>query len=149
MLHENAKLRGDVSIVLKDKAGNIKEERNIRNLVVNVGLNLILSRLRDTSKGVMTHMAVGTNGTTPAAGNTDLLAIAGSREGLDSTTVVDNTITYVASFEAGKGTGALVEAGIFNNSTGGDMLCRTTFPVVNKGADDVMAITWTITLSAV
>jgi hypothetical protein len=149
MLHEKANVRGDVSIVLKDSEGNIKDQREIRNLVVNVGLNLILSRLKDTSKGVMTHMAVGTNNTTPSATQTDLQAIAGSREVLDSTTVVDNTITYVASFEAGKGTGALVEAGIFNNSTGGDMLCRTIFPVVNKGADDVMAITWTITLSAV
>lgn len=149
MLHEKANLRGDVSIVLKDSEGNIKDQRQIRNLVVDVGLNLILSRLKDTSKGVMTHMAVGTNNTTPSASQTDVQAIAGVREALDSTTVVGNTITYVASFEAGKGTGALVEAGIFNNSTGGDMLCRTVFPVVNKGADDVMAITWTITLSAV
>jgi len=148
MLHENAKLRGDVSIVLKDKSGNVKDERNITNLVVDVGLNLILVRLKDTSKNVMSHMAVGTNATTPVAGHTDLLSIAGVREPLDSTTVTNNSITYVSSFEAGEGTGALVEAGIFNNSTGGDMLCRTTFPVVNKGADDVMSITWTITLSA-
>jgi len=45
-------------------------------------------------------------------------------------------------------TGAVVEAGIFNNGTigQGDMLARTTFPVVNKGADDILAIEWTITL---
>jgi hypothetical protein len=148
MLHENAKLRGDVSIVLKDKSGNVKDKRDITNLVVDTGLNLILTRLKDTSKNVMSHMAVGTNSTTPVAGHTDLLSIAGSREPLDSTTVNGNSITYVSSFEAGDGTGSLVEAGIFNNSTGGDMLCRTTFPVVNKGADDVMSITWTITLSS-
>jgi hypothetical protein len=29
------------------------------------------------------------------------------------------------------------------------MLCRTTFAVVNKAADDTMTVTWTITLSAV
>lgn len=148
MLHENAKLRGDVSIVLKDKSGNVKDKRDITNLVVDSGLNLILTRLKDTSKNVMSHMAVGTNSTTPVAGHTDLLSIVGSREPLDSTTVTGNSITYVSSFEAGEGTGSLVEAGIFNNSTGGDMLCRTTFPVVNKGADDVMSITWTITLSS-
>jgi hypothetical protein len=55
--------------------------------------------------------------------------------------------TYVASFPAGTGTGAVTEAGIFNASSGGTMLCRTVFSVVNKGADDAMSITWTITVS--
>jgi hypothetical protein len=43
----------------------------------------------------------------------------------------------------------VTEAGIFNALTGGDMLCRTVFPVVNKGADDTMSVTWTVTLNAV
>jgi hypothetical protein len=72
----------------------------------------------------------------------------GSREALDSTTVTDNTIQYIASFEAGDGTGAVTEAGIFNAATGGSMLCRTVFSVVNKAADDTMSVTWTITISA-
>ena len=55
---------------------------------------------------------------------------------------------YVASFEAGDATGAVTEAGLFNAVTGGDMLCRTVFAVVNKAADDTMTVTWTITVSA-
>jgi hypothetical protein len=47
----------------------------------------------------------------------------------------------------GVGTGAISEAGIFNASSGGTMLCRTVFPVVNKQASDTIAITWTITIS--
>jgi hypothetical protein len=69
-----------------------------------------------------------------------------------------NTITYACTFLPGTGTGAIVEAGIFNDSSpshtesvsslvGGVMLCRTTFAVVNKGADDTMSITWTVTIS--
>lgn len=69
-----------------------------------------------------------------------------------------NTITYACTFAPGTGTGAIVEAGIFNDSSpshtetvsglvGGVMLCRTTFAVVNKGADDTMSITWTVTIS--
>jgi len=27
------------------------------------------------------------------------------------------------------------------------MLCRTTFPVVNKAAGDSIAVTWTVTVS--
>jgi len=148
MLNENLKLRGDVSLVLKGKDGKVKDSREIKNLIVNDGLNFICSRMAGTSASVMSHMALGSGTTAPAAGQTDLVSILGSREALDSSTVSSNTITYVASFEAGDGTGAVTEAGIFNASTGGDMLCRTTFSVVNKEADDTMSVTWTITLTA-
>ena len=53
----------------------------------------------------------------------------------------------VSAFGAGVGTGALTEAGIFNASSGGTMLCRTEFDVVNKGSADTMTITWTVTVS--
>ena len=60
-----------------------------------------------------------------------------------------NTIAYVSSFEAGDATGAVVvEAGIFNASSSGTMLCRVVFSAINKAADDTMSVTWTITLSA-
>jgi hypothetical protein len=66
---------------------------------------------------------------------------------LDSTGVSNNIVTYTATFPAGTGTGALTEAGVFNDSSAGDMLCRTTFSVVNKAAADSMIITWAITIS--
>ena len=100
------------------------------------------------SAAVMSHMAVGSSTTAAAAGQTDLVSILGSREALDSATASANTIAYVSSFEAGEGTGAVTEAGIFNAASSGTMLCRTVFAVVNKGADDTMSITWTITLTA-
>jgi hypothetical protein len=56
-------------------------------------------------------------------------------------------VTYVATFPAGTGTGAVTEAGIFNASSSGTMLCRTVFPVVNKQSGDSMTITWTVTVS--
>ena len=88
--------------------------------------------MEGTSESVMSHMALGSGTTAAAAGDTDLGSILGSREALDSTTVSTNTITYVASFEAGDGTGAVTEAGIFNASTGGTMLCRVVFSEINK-----------------
>lgn len=148
MIKEALKLRGDLGIVLRDKDGNIKEQREEKNLVVSAGLNFICDRMEGTSEAVMSHMAVGSGTTAAAAGDTDLESILGSREALDSTTVSGSTITYVSSFEANEGTGAITEAGIFNASTAGTMLCRTVFSVVNKAADDTLQITWTITLSA-
>ena len=76
------------------------------------------------------------------------MSILGSREAIDTINVAANAITYVSSFEAGDGTGAVTEAGIFNAASSGDMLCRTVFSVVNKGASDSMTITWAITLTA-
>jgi hypothetical protein len=152
MLNENLKLGGEVSLVLKDKDGNVKDTREIKNLVVNAGLAYITSRMVDASKAVMSHMALGSNNTAAAAPQTDLQSILGSREAIDTTTITGSNnekVQYVCAFEAGDATGAIVEAGIFNAASGGDMLCRTTFAVVNKAADDTMTVTWTITLSAV
>ena len=148
MINDNLKLRGDVAIVLKDKDGNIKDTREITNLVVNTGLTFICSRMAAASAGVMSHMAVGSGTTSPAAGQTDLVSILGSREALDSTSASSNTITFVSSFEAGEGTGAITESAIFNASSGGTMLARVTFAAVNKAAADTMSITHTITLTA-
>ena len=151
MINENLKLSGQLNIVLKDKNGKVKEERVEKNLVVNKGLAFIISRMKGTDKGVMSHMALGSSSTAEAAGQSDLVSILGAREVLDSTTITGTNsekIVYVSSFEAGDATGAVKEAGIFNAATTGDMLSRTTFEVVNKAADDTMAVTWTITLSA-
>jgi len=148
MINDNLKLRGDVAIVVKDKDGKVKDSREIHNLVVSAGLEYICSRMAGTSASVMSHMAVGSGTTAASAGQTDLVSILGAREALDSTSASSNTITYTSSFEAGEGTGAVTEAGIFNASSSGTMLCRTVFAVVNKDADDTMSITWTITLTA-
>jgi len=148
MINDNLKLRGDVAIVVKDKDGKVKDSREIHNLVVSAGLEYICSRMAGTSASVMSHMAVGSGTTAASAGQTDLVSILGSREALDSTSASSNTITYTSSFEAGEGTGAVTEAGIFNALSSGTMLCRTVFAVVNKDADDTMSITWTITLTA-
>lgn len=150
-LVENTSLRGDLKIVVKRSDGSIRDEREVRNLVVNTGLAYIISRMVGTAKAVMSHMALGSGTTAAAAGDTALETQLGSRVSLDSATISGSNnekVVYVATFGAGAATGAVTEAGIFNASTAGDMLCRTVFAVVNKAADDTMEITWTITLSA-
>jgi len=72
---------------------------------------------------------------------------------LTSEVVTSVTVTAVGSgytsaptigFTGGGGSGAAATASM---KEGGDMLARTVFSVVNKGADDSMTITWTITVS--
>jgi hypothetical protein len=145
---ENIKANGALSVVLTDAQGNVKDTREFKNLVVTTGLNYIVSRMKDATATAMSHMELGIGSTAAAAGDTALgSAIAASRTALTSTTVSTNTITYVASFAAGTGTGAVTESGIFNASSAGTMLCRTVFPVVNKQSGDSMTVTWTITVS--
>lgn len=141
MFAEDLVMTGRLEIALN---GALVKE--VPNLVVTSGKNYVASRMYDTSKNAMSHMAVGSSSTSPAAGDTALGSEL-DRQLLVSTTVSGNTVTYVATFDPGEGTGALTEAGLFNAASSGDMLCRTTFSVINKGSSDSMTITWVITVS--
>lgn len=147
MITDFLKATGKLELTLRDSNNNIKQQINVPNLVVTVGKNLIADRLISGSTGVMSHMAVGTSNSSLDAANTALAAQSGSRVALTSATRSDNVITYVCTFDEGVATDALVEAGIFNASTSGTMLCRTTFPVINKEATDTLTINWTVTIS--
>jgi len=152
---EFTKARGDVSIILTDRFGNQKDRRDIHNLVVDVGLEFIISRMVGTDKPVMSHMAIGSDDDTTNAGSfTDLGNTLDTRKPLTSILIEDSglgindSVRHNAAWFEGESTGAVVEAGIFNDGTigQGDMLARTTFPVVNKGPEDILAIEWTITM---
>lgn len=148
MINDSVKLKGELRITLTNEAGNVTHETVVPNLVVTTGKNFIASRMAGTSSNVMSHMEVGTGTTAAANGDTTLeTAISGSRVALTSTTVTDNAVAYVATFPAGTGTGAVTEAGLFNASSSGTMLCRTVFSVINKGAADTLGITWTVTVN--
>ena len=145
MFQENLKVTGAVAIKVFDKNGALKQEQNIKNLVVTSGKEFIAAAMVGTPTQ-MSHMAVGSSSTAAANGDTALGASLG-RVALSSSTSSGAVVTYVATFPAGTGTGAVVEAGVFNDPTAGTMLCRTVFAVVNKGVDDAMSITWAITVS--
>jgi len=141
MLNDGLKLTGKLTIALNDE---IVQE--VPNLVVTAGKEYVASRIKDATATAMSHMAIGT-GSTAAAASQTALGSESARTGLTSTTVSGADIVYVDTFAAGTGTGAITEAGIFNASSSGTMLCRTVFSVVNKGASDAMTITWTVTVS--
>ena len=143
MIVDNFKLTGKLKIELNDEV-----VAEVPNIVVNDGKDFVASRMKNTTDAAMSHMAIGTGSTAAAASDSALGSeLAGSRTALTSTTVTNKDIVYVATFGAGTGTGAVTEAGIFNASSSGTMLCRTVFSVVNKGSADSMTITWTVTVS--
>jgi len=141
MLNDGLKLTGKLKIAL-----NGETVQEVNNLVVTDGKGYVASRMKDASATAMSHMAIGSGSTAAAAGNSALGSELG-RVALTSTTVSGAVVTYVATFAAGTGTGAVTEAGILNASSSGTLLCRTVFSVVNKGSSDSMTITWTVTVS--
>jgi hypothetical protein len=97
-------------------------------------------------------MAIGAGTTAANAADAALGTQLSTRVGLDSTTIVTtsaagDSVQYVATFGAGQSTGAVTEAGIFNDVSAGTMLCRTVFPVINKGELDTLVITWKVTVA--
>ena len=146
MIQDSIKVTGELKITVTNPNGNVTQETIIPNLVVTAGKNLIASRLKDTTDAAISHMAIGTGSTAAAAGNTTLGTEAG-RVALTSTTVTANAVAYVATFGAGTGTGAITEAGLFNASSSGDMLCRTVFSVIHQGAADTPGISWPVTVN--
>ena len=145
MIQETIKAKGELSIKLFGPDGKLKGEKIVPNLVVTTGKTFIAARMVGTPTA-MSHMAIGSGTTDPAVGDTALQTELG-RVSLTSSASAGAVVTYIASFGAGTGTGAVTEAGILNASSGGTLLCRTEFAVVNKGADDSMSVTWTITVS--
>lgn len=137
-----ATMTGTVAIILNGRC--VKE---VNNLVVDSGKNLICERLNDNSTAVPSHIAIGDGSSAPVVGDTALdneLA----REAIATRSVATNTIEYTANFAAGVGTGSIIEAGLLNAAVGGTMVCRTLFSgVVTKGAGDSLGLTWTLTVN--
>lgn len=144
--------KGKLLIQLFDKDGNLKEERHIDNLMMNVGEAHIADQLASSQdESAMSHMAIGTGTTDPTSAQTALVneidrnALTSRTQGAGAN---DNDVIYVGDWAAADGTGAITEAGVFNSSAAGIMLCRSTFAVINKGASDTLQVTWTVTIGS-
>jgi len=147
MITDNVKATGALLVTLYSDNGIVKEQRKVTNLVVTTGKEYIASRLVTTGlPSEMSHMSVGDDNTSAVAGDTTLTSELG-RTALASIGDSDNTVSFSATFLPGTGTGALKEAGIFNDSAAGTMLCRTIFGEVNKGVGDTLTIDWTVTIN--
>ena len=149
-LISNLLSKGKVEIILRDKDGGIKDYQLIHNTFTEVGDAHVADQLSGQLEGPMTHMADGT-GTGGGSTSTTLVSEL-SRVALTSTAqgtgANDNDVTYSATWGVGVGTGAITEAGIFNDPTAGTMLVYSSFAVKNKGALDTLTINWTLTFGA-
>jgi hypothetical protein len=150
MIHDEVKVTGKLRIKAYE-AGVLIDSRNVDNLVVTAGKAYLVSRALGVTAPVMSAMALGTGTTSAVIGDVALQSEVGRASGANfvATTGSSSTIlTYTATFLPGIATGAVTEAGIFNNTvSGGTMLSHTVFAVMNKSAVATFVIEWDIEIS--
>lgn len=146
-LNETVKLKGSVKKQLFDESGVCIYEHTDHNLIVTTGFNYTASYLATGTPPFMSYMGLGTGSTPPTSGNTGLQTplptyVQGTLSS-PSSAVWQN----VTTFGPGVNTGAITEAGVFNDSSGDVMLARQVFAVINKGSGNSLVVTWQISLS--
>jgi len=145
---ELIKATGHIKFDLFDADGNLKETREINNVVVTVGKNFLATWLTAATQSdfFMRYIALGTGTNAANASDTTLQTELSTRVA-GTLTPSSNVWQNVASFGPGVNTGAITESGIFSASSAGTMLARQTFAVINKGAGDTLQVTWQVTFS--
>jgi len=144
--NDESKTYGKVHI-LHMRGGEVISDETVDNLITTVGKSWIAARQKDSGQPAqLSHMACGTNSTAAAVGDSTLGAeIARVALTTAGGTVSANVVTYVATFPAGTGTGAVTEIGLFNAASSGTLVSRAVFAVKNKEAGDAITFTWTHT----
>ena len=146
------KFKGWLEIVVKDKDGNIKEEREIKNVVVKIGRAEIMALMSGLDDKPFKYIAIGTGTTAETEDDTALESevVRIEADSIERQTInfTNDTIVWTALFTAAhiNQKVPVTEAGIFNDASGGVMLSRTTFDVVNVDfpAGDTITIVWRV-----
>ncbi len=122
-----------------------EKEIDFEDLVVDNGLDAACGALFDSSANrpaAFNYVAVGTDGTAPAASQTALGAevmrvqASYSKDANTGECSVDATFNITGSY-------ALQECGLFNASAGGTMYCRDTYTTKNVENGDTVKVYYT------
>lgn len=152
---ERLRLKGILTLEVRDAEGRLKQRRVVRNVVTNVGKAQVAGLINGVVTTPFTYVAIGTGTTPPAATDTALVTEIKRKAGTasrETTSVTNDTAVVEATFTSAdglSGTSAVTEAGLFDASTGGNMLSRQTFSAlnINWDAGDSLTIRWKIQVS--
>lgn len=148
--NDRVKMKGEWFVVLYGPDGEVKDKRQGFNVVTTVGKEFIASFLGSAAAGAATftgrYIAIGTDSTAEAAGNT-ALGIEVSRHTGTVSYLSGQIYQVTATFATGSGTGAIVEYGLLTSNTGGTLIARDTEGAINKGANDTLTVVAQMTFS--
>jgi len=149
-MNENIKLKGQFNFK-HIRNGRVIDERTYDNIIVNDGKAAVAGLMLTDVTGIdkFDYIAIGTGTTAESATQTALVTevmranATGSRV---TTNVTNDTAQLVATFNF-TSSYAITEAGVFNASTAGTMLCRKVFSAINVANGDSLQVTYKVTVS--
>lgn len=149
-MSRKAEITGKWFITVFGPDGQAKEKREGYNVVTTAGKDYLASFLVSAALAAntftMKYIAIGTDSTSEAVGNTSLGTEVGRHTGTVSH--ISGAIYQVtASFATGSGVGAIAEYGLFSSNTGGTLFARDTESVINVGSNDTLTVTSQFTIS--
>ena len=151
-------IKGKIKLIDKLEIKHIRnqkviEEKVIENELEDIITNVGKAQVAGLINGVVTtpfqYIAIGT-GTTPesatdtALQNEIMRALATCSRVTTNVTNDTAQLVYTFTFTASY---AITESGVFDASTGGNMLCRRVFSAVNVVSGDSLQVTWKIVVS--
>jgi len=162
-LWSNIKFKDTMEARVFNKFGELKQLHIDEDLITSAGKAAVADLLLTDTANVsdFNFIAIGSGDTAASTGDTALEAEAdrASSTGTRITTSATNdTAQLVYIFSSGNpaglngastGTQAIEESGVFNELTGGQLLCRQTFSALNVDWDggDSLQITWKVQIS--
>lgn len=144
-MRDTLNISGVMHAKLVGADGTVKQTVS-KNIILNSGFDFIAAAIASpTRPALMNTIAVG-SGTTPQVGTDSALeSQVAQQEANYAHTTNTKLFSIETTFEPGVATGALTEAGVKNASD--VFLDRTTFDVINKGAQDSLTIDFTFTMA--
>ena len=150
------RLIGSLELTVRDRYGRVKDRRLIRNVITDVGKAQVAGLINGVVTTPFKYVAIGTGTTAASASDTALEYEVARKEGTttrETTNVSNDTAVVEATFSSADGLSgsmAITEAGLFDASSGGNMLCRRTFDAlnINWDAGDTLTIKWKVQVTA-
>jgi hypothetical protein len=162
-MDEKHEMSGCLTLRVSNREGRTVYEQSTRNRIVASGRTLVAHMFGGPPSGPeptrVTHMAVGTDGTPPTDGNTQLGAQREAKAGVPRKPIgevsyepfddggirrVRARLTAEFDFDEANGDEPLREAGVFNDGEEGVMYNRVVFEPVTKTEAFKLTLLWDI-----
>jgi len=148
-IKETGKLKGHYYVAVLDNEGNEKARFDGDNTIMNAGIGVVSGLMTSIGEDAFTHLAIGTGTTEPNATDTSMVAETYRAEGTGSQetdAITDDSARLTTSVSI-TNSGDITEIGMFNSSSTGDMMARTTFSAVSTSDGDTVNLGYDIILS--
>lgn len=139
-------VKGRLRVFTRASSGERTLVRQVDNLAVDDGLELMASRLVGTAMAVPSHMAIGTGSAAPVAGDSALFGEV-ARSALTSATATGKQVVFECLFPGLAALSNIAEAGIFNSGAGGTLIARVAFTPFDKAYGDLLEADWILSFA--